>query len=343
MTPPRPVPAPAAAAPARGPGRLALIDALRGGALAAMALYHLAWDLGFLRLTPENVALAPAGRGAAHAIAGSFLLLVGASLVLAQGGGLAQGRGLAWRPFLARLARIAGAAALISLATRFAFPDSWIFFGILHAIALSSVLALPALRAPLPLVGLGAAAILAARPLLAWSGAAPPVLDAPLLLFLGLGRGVPTTNDYVPLVPWFGLVLAGVLAGRLALPRLAGMRLLAWRPRGPGGRLLAAAGRHSLAVYLVHQPLLLGLLAGLAALTGPHPRAGQAQFLREYRANCTAAGGGAPACRLAARCLLADLRREGLWQAAERGAFSPGDRARALVLSQACYREAGGP
>ena len=196
--------------------RLAVIDLARGVALLSMALYHLTWDLGFLRLTPENAALSPIGRAAAHGIAGSFLVLVGVSLVLARGRtsqvrsgtgfrsalatiprsgwqfsrlafGLVRPEGRHagwWSAYIARLGRIALAAAVISLATFFLFPDSWIFFGILHCIALSSVLALPALVAPLPLVGL-AAALVFAGPTLVGLACAPAGLDAPGLFFLG--------------------------------------------------------------------------------------------------------------------------------------------------------------
>ncbi|MFE1598084.1 DUF1624 domain-containing protein [Methylobacterium sp. ID0610] len=315
-------------------GRLAVIDAARGAALAAMALYHGTWDLGFLRLTPENAALTPLGRAAAHGIAGSFLALVGVSLVLAQGGAFRP------RPYLTRLARIGLAAAAISLATRVAFPESWIFFGILHCIAVSSLLALPALRMPVALVAMAALAVLAAPTVLAWRDAAPDFLDAPALLALGLGRTVPVTNDYVPLFPWFGCVLAGICAGRLGLPRLARSRLGSWRPASRGGRILAGAGRHSLAVYLVHQPVLLGLFSGVVAVTGPHPRAGEASFRQDYAQTCAVAGGAPERCRAAAECLLERLRGEGLWQAAGRGTLSGEERARAVTLSQACFMQA---
>ncbi|TNC13330.1 DUF1624 domain-containing protein [Methylobacterium terricola] len=322
--------------------RLALVDLARSVALAAMALYHFTWDLGFLRLTPENAALSPLGRAAAHGIAGSFLVLVGVSLVLARGGqsgtGPLWGRG-GWRPYLTRLGRIALAAGAISLATLWLFPGAWIFFGILHCIALSSVLALPALTAPLPVVGLSAALVLAGPALAALAGA-PALLDAPGLLFLGLGTVVPASNDYVPLCPWFGFVLAGVGLGRIGLGRLAASRIGAWAPRNAPARLATAAGRHSLAVYLVHQPLLLGLLYGIAALTGPHPRAGEASFLREYRANCAEAGGNAAVCRVAARCVLVRLRGDGLWRAGD--GYTAEEQARAIVASRTCFKQAGG-
>ena len=70
------------------PRRFDSLDVARGGALLAMAAYHTTWDLGHLALTPENYALAPLGKFAAHLIAGTFLVLVGIGLVLMNRDGL---------------------------------------------------------------------------------------------------------------------------------------------------------------------------------------------------------------------------------------------------------------
>lgn len=309
--------------------RIVALDLARGIALAAMAAYHGLWDLGFLHLTPQNLALTPPGRLAAHAIAGAFLLLVGIGLVLANGDGVR------WRPFLLRLARIGGAALLITAATWFAFPQSYIFFGILHCIAVSSLLGLPFVFLPAGVTALAAAAVMLAPRL-----AAHPLFDAPALYFLGLGRGLPDTNDWVPLFPWFGLVLAGIALARLVRPAPAGSRLARWRPRNAAARAAAFAGRHSLAVYLVHQPVLLALFAGLVTLTGPHPKAGLASFRKDYVAHCTRTGGGPEACRIAARCTADALRREGLWGSGK--PYSVEQRAQAQGLSQRCYEAAEG-
>ncbi|KAB1081556.1 heparan-alpha-glucosaminide N-acetyltransferase [Methylobacterium soli] len=326
---PNPLPPPTGA-PRPSPARLPVVDAARGVALLAMAAYHATWDLGYLRLTPENYALTGPGRLAAHLIAGAFLLLVGIGLVLMNGHGVRA------RPTLLRLLRIGGAALLITAATLLAFPDSYIFFGILHCIAVSSLLALPSLFLPVALTALAAALVIAAPHLVAH-----PLLDAPALFFLGVGARAPQTNDYVPLFPWFGLVLAGVALGRLGLPALARARLGAWRPAGRPGRLATWAGRHSLAIYLVHQPLLLALLAGLVTLTGPNPRAGLPSFRADYQVNCVRTGGEPGACRIAARCTADALRKADLWSSAGQ-AFTPAERARAQSLSQQCYEAAEG-
>lgn len=313
-------------APAR---RFTALDIARGLALVAMAAYHTTWDLGYLRLTPENYALTPPGKAAAHLIAGTFLFLVGIGLVLMNR------HGLRWRPFLRRLLRIGGAATAITAATLFAFPDSYIFFGILHCIALSSVLALPFLFVPVPLVAASAALVLAAPHVVS-----ADLFDAPVLAFVGLGRSIPQTNDYVPLFPWFGMVLAGMAAARLAAAAVARSVLPAFRGSGRAARGLAFAGRHSLAIYLIHQPVLLALLTGLAAVMGPHPRAGETEFRGVYERNCTGTGGAPEPCRIAARCVTIALRREGLWAAEAGRSFTTAERARAQEISQGCYEAA---
>ena len=305
--------------------RLPVIDAARAAALLAMASYHTLWDLGYLRLTAENYAVTPAGHLAAETIAGSFLVLVGVGLVLMNGQGIRP------RPTLHRLARIGGAALLVTLGTWITFPDAYVFFGILHCIAVSSVLGLAFLFLPVPVTALASALVLAAPHVMHAA-----FLDAPALFFLGLGSVMPRTNDYVPLFPWFGLVLAGIVLGRVGLPRLARSRLGAWSPRSPLARTATFAGRHSLVVYLIHQPLLLAALTGLVTLTGANPRAGLRAFRADYVTICTRTGGEPPLCRIAARCTSDALLREDLFREDGRP-FSPPERLRAQALSQGCY------
>lgn len=238
----------------RAPGRIPALDVARGLAIAAMISYHLAWDLYFTGFSDINAATDPWLRLYAKTIAGSFLAISGIGLVLAHGGGIR------WSTFLRRLAVIAGAALAVTVGSWFAFPQSFIFFGILHCIALCSVLALPFLRAPLWLVAAAALAALA----LPWA-VASPAFEAWWLSWLGLGVIPPLSNDYVPVFPWFAFVLAGIAVWRWLAPYIP-EEGGAWRAEGAIGRLLVFAGRNSLVIYLTHQIVLLGALTGLAYL-----------------------------------------------------------------------------
>lgn len=315
---------------ALGAGRIDAIDVARGLALLAMAVYHFSWDLSFLQLVATPVGSDPAWQWFARAIAGSFLFLVGVSLALGHGDGVR------WRPFLKRFATIAGAAGLITVATYFVFPDSYIFFGILHCIAVSSVLALPFLRLPWPAT-LAAAALVLAAPHLAASDA----FDAPAVAWLGLGTRVPVTNDYVPIFPWFGMVLAGIAAGRLTLPLLGGRWFLRWRAGGPVGRALRWAGRRSLVLYLLHQPVLLGLLYPLALAVGPNPAAEAAPFLRQCERSCLAAGRSRGTCERACACTVEALKANGLWAPARREEPPPEEQAAVRTLARQCFAAEG--
>jgi len=131
--------------------RIELIDAARGGALIAMAIYHFAWDLEFFGYAAQGMTAVGGWRLFARSIASSFLFLVGFSLLLAHV------RGVRWQSFWWRMVQVGGAAAAITLVTYFATPDAFIFFGILHHIALASLVGLVFLR--LPAFGIAAIAI----------------------------------------------------------------------------------------------------------------------------------------------------------------------------------------
>lgn len=234
---------------AAAPQRIWILDAARTLALICMATYHLTYDLQMFGLVPPGTAVSGFFYGYARLIAGSFLFLAGAGLWLSHGNGIRWGR--FWR----REAKIIAGAALVTLATRIALPEWYVFFGILHAIALGSLLGLAFLRLP------GAVTVLTGLAVIAAAYVLPPLvaLNTPWLRWIGL-HTVPTqTIDLEPLIPWFGPFLIGLGLARLLgpfLPRLAAIR--------PGGdrlaRALAWPGQHSLALYLIHQPVLFGLV-----------------------------------------------------------------------------------
>lgn len=304
------------------PPRSPAVDALRGAAVVAMVIYHAAWDLSHLQLIETDVARSTAWSLFARAIAASFLLLVGFGLVLAHGAGLRRAA------FVRRLVLLAAAALAVTAATAFVFPDRYVFFGILHNIALSSLLAVPFLRAPIGAVILGAIAFAALPALVAL-----PVFDEGPLVMLGLGIRLPDTNDYVPVFPWTGFVLGGVALARAAGPRLARP---ASRLTGRVQRGLAVVGRHSLAIYLLHQPILFGGLSALVSVVGPNPAAVAAPYLRSCQASCRAAGSDEARCRTSCSCTVEAWRRDGVWDRLTRSDPGPADLARAAELARNC-------
>jgi uncharacterized membrane protein len=224
--------------------RVAGIDALRGGALCLMFAYHFSFDLRFYRVTSWDFEHDPFWLGFRALIVASFLLLVGVSLVLAEHARATP------EHFWKRVGIVAACAAAASLASFVMFPRTFIYFGILHCIAVASILGRPLARRP-AIALIAGGAVIAAGLTLQW-----PAFDARALSWIGFTTHKPATEDYVPLAPWAGVVFVGITVGRLLVR-------MAFRPLGP----LAAApawltwlGRHSLAVYMIHQPILLGML-----------------------------------------------------------------------------------
>jgi uncharacterized membrane protein len=248
-------PAPATAVLA--PRRLWQIDALRGAAVVAMIAYHFAFDLYFFSIADVGIFTSPFWLGMRQVIPAVFLTVSGISLVLGFRPG-SVGNAV----YLKRLGRIALGAVAVTLATWFAIRDYYVFFGILHCIALASLLLWPLflLRGPLAIL---LPAILGLLALALPHLVALPLFDKPLLLWVGLGTYFPETNDYVPLLPWAGYIALGIAFARAAAQpgRLRSwLRRLADLPAPVIARPLAWLGQHALGVYLLHQPLLLGLL-----------------------------------------------------------------------------------
>ena len=138
-------------------------------------------------------------------MASAFLALVGVSLALAHRNGLNL------RAFWRRLAIVAGAAALVTAGSFVFAPSEPITFGILHCIAVASLIAAPFVTAPAwASLAMGFAAIAAP-----WLGRST-LFDPPWLLWLGLGEALPNTLDWRPLLPWAGVVFLGLGVARLA-------------------------------------------------------------------------------------------------------------------------------
>ncbi len=240
----KPSPTSTRAATASRPGRIPAVDALRGLALCLMFVYHFAFDLryyGVLRADFEND---PFWLGFRGLIVSSFMGIAGVSLVLAANQGVPGVR------FLRRVGLIAAGALAATAASWIVFPQTFIYFGILHCIAVASLLAWPLRRFAILAGVIGIVVVVAGMTL------SSPYFDARTWSWIGFMTHKPATEDYVPLAPWAGVMFLGVAAGH-GLMR-SGFRALA--PLANAPRWLQWLGQHSLIVYLVHQPLLLGLL-----------------------------------------------------------------------------------
>lgn len=305
--------------------RLIVLDMARGGAIIAMAIYHLCWDLAYFGFITANV-----GYGLGWVIFGrlvlaSFLMLVGIGLVLAHG------RAIRWRAFWRREAIVVGAALLVTLATWFAFPQSYVYFGVLHAIAVTSLLALPFVLTPLWL-SVAVSAIVVLLPVLY----ANSFFDAPQTAWIGFWITVPPTNDLVSVFPWLGIVLLGVIGARMSLGGPVGARLATIQPTNRLARGLARMGRWSLVIYLVHQPILLGLLLPFAGVLHPEIAARESRFLASCHATCQEGGTAPGLCVTYCQCGLEDVIANDLWNAIQTGMVTAGEQAQLDETTRQC-------
>jgi uncharacterized membrane protein len=285
--------------------RLQIIDLIRGIAVVAMIVYHFSWDLKHFGLISVDVGSDPLWRGFAHTIAGTFLGLVGFNLVLANR------HGIRTVPYLRRLGFLACGAALVSLVTYWFVPEGFVFFGVLHMILVASVLALPFLRAPTAVTIVAAVFCLAAPSLFT-----SEIFDAKLLwlgLLLGLSNHLVDTVDYVPVLPWFGVVLAGVATGQFTLNDRAASWLAGWKLKGTAWRPILFVGRWSLPIYLVHQVLLWGIFLALLPLVGPTEEALAARLLDGcVKASCQPSGDANATCQSTCECVASGAAAAGL-------------------------------
>jgi uncharacterized membrane protein len=231
--------------------RLPWLDAARGAAVAAMMAYHLCWDLDWLGLANFDLLDNPVWLAARTAIVCAFLAIAGVALALATREGIDRGA------VMRRLLRLGTAAAAVSAVSYAMFPDTPIFFGVLHHLAVAGVLGLAFIRLPPPVIALLGVGILALSDPLHH-----PLFNEPWLLWVGLGTIPPASNDFVPLYPWFGAVLLGIALGRVVPTSTSSIS----RRQRPGAA--AWMGRHSLLLYLVHQPVLFGALTLTIRLFG---------------------------------------------------------------------------
>ena len=227
--------------------RYPFIDGLRGVAIVLMMAYHFTFDLNYFNVVHIDFNHNHFWLSARALIVSMFLGLVGVSLYLANGSGFNKQR--FWR----RIGILVLCALGVSVASYIMFPRTMIFFGILHFIIVGRLLGVLFVRFYWTNLALGCVVILVG--LLAHDA----LFNQPALQWVGLMTHKPATEDYVPLFPWFGVVLIGIFLGKYIysgpVPDFG-----RWQGNTPIGHVLTLAGRNSLLIYMSHQPLFIGIL-----------------------------------------------------------------------------------
>ncbi len=223
------------------------IDFLRGVSIILMVGYHLLYDLGEMVGLPSFLGFSTnlAARGwivAQLFFACLFVVLSGISSTLSRGN-------------VRRALKLLAVALLVTAATYVFDSSSAIIFGILHCLAVSILiygLTMERSAAWLP-AATGAAVI-------GLSLAVPALLKGvPIrtdwLLPFGIHSPTLSSFDYFPLLPWLGIFLAGAALGKSVYAKRR-----SFIPVRLPVTFVNIAGRHSLLIYIVHQPVILGVL-----------------------------------------------------------------------------------
>lgn len=234
--------------------RYRLLDELRGLDLISMMLYHGMWDVVFLFGVVQKWYTGRPGFVWQQSICWVFILLSGFCLPLGH------------HPFR-RGAVVFGAGALVTAVTLLFLPEDVVWFGVLTLLGSSMLLTAaldPLLRRVPPAVGVALSALLFWGTYPTMNGfwnlpggrlALPQALYASYpTAYLGFMPKSFFSTDYFPLLPWLFLFWAGYfLHHLLGRGRLAPLRRSVCPPLG-------WMGRHSLVLYLLHQPVILGVL-----------------------------------------------------------------------------------
>ena len=247
--------------PLRGKERLSLLDALRGFALLNMVLYHILYDVVYIFGHPIGWYQSAAGYVWEQFICWSFILLSGFCFSLGS------------RP-IKRGLLVFGAGCVISLVTMFVMPEQRVRFGILSLIGccmLLTRLCLPLMKRILPEIG-----ILFCFALFCFTKALPfggfgwgdtVLISLPDWLYsaqwlypIGLPNSDFFSSDYFPLFPWLFLYWTGWFAFYM-WRNVRNCKVL--KIKIP---VLDWLGRYSLWIYIIHQPIVYGILWGIHAV-----------------------------------------------------------------------------
>lgn len=213
------------------PERSELLDFIKGVAVILMIIFHLAFDLNYFSFIRLDFAQPHLWYFLPRLIVFLFFLSTGSSLYLAH---KIQ---IKWKKFFFRECKLISFALAISFVTYLLFPQNWIYFGTLHSIATISLMCLPFLRFPRFSLFVALALFV---PSIIWDKNLP-FFQLPIISY-----------DYISPFPWVGAGLLGIYfqAHDYFSLKLPVFKIIS---------CIHFLGRHSLFIYLAHQPILFGL------------------------------------------------------------------------------------
>ncbi|MCX8147547.1 MAG: DUF1624 domain-containing protein [Candidatus Woesearchaeota archaeon] len=238
------------------------VDSLRGIAIVLMIIYHSLFDLDFFGKVKIDM-------GAWYLnllqkfIASTFIFLVGLSLTISYAKEKKKNKVIgklnykdAFLKYLKRGGIVFGYGLIITLVTWLFLREGFVVFGILHFIGLSIMLSYFFMRYVKNYFYLLLAVVfIVLGPILQGI-----TLNTPWLVWLGIMPNYFYSVDYFPLFPWFGVVLLGLFFGNILYPE--GQRKFKIKDLSSKTpiRALSFMGRHSLLIYLLHQPLIVAVI-----------------------------------------------------------------------------------
>ena len=242
-----------------GTQRFIEIDLLRGVAILLMIIGHILWDLDYFGLVPINSGIYSVIQSICPAL---FFILVGMSLIVSKKKAEYNpkiDKNYYYEHLVVRGLKIFCLGMCLTIGSLIFIPQKMVFFGVLHCIGLSIVLSAIFLKYK-KYVPLFAVSFI----FIGWIFTQVHVQN-PTLLQLIIGQHSADiwgyTVDYFPLLPWFGLVLLGIIIGdglyegrtrRFRMPNLSKYKPV---------KIFEWCGQHSLGLYLLHQPVIAGALS----------------------------------------------------------------------------------
>jgi len=219
------------------------LDVIRGIAIILMVVFHFFYDLSYFKYLDINTHSDLFWVYFRNVIIFLFMITVGISLYIVNE------KSFNLKKNMYRLAKLLGVSLLISGVSYVMYPTFWIYFGIIHLIFVTSLITLPFVRVPTIALLFGSSIVILFF-----------LYQLNMVWLYDLSKDLlylPTlTKDRAYLFPWLGVVFIGIYVGykRWFVIHLS---------TTPLREKVAFLGRHALVIYLLHQPVLMGIVGGV--------------------------------------------------------------------------------